>query len=67
MNQKRNYFKANQSWRKEDSDLEDDSLDLEDEDALVVEELRGLLKQLLDECVKLNTQLRQMQQGTMHT
>lgn len=51
-------------WRKEDSDQEGDSydeLEMEEEDEAVVDELRSLLRALLEECRKLSTQLSSYQ------
>lgn len=56
-NQKRKYSFAKKSWQKEDSDPEENSLELEEEDDFELSDLASLLKELLDACRRLSTQI----------
>lgn len=57
MNQKRSF---NPKWQKDDSDLEDDSHEFEEEELPEFVELKGLLKELLEVCKKLNGKLQEV-------
>ena len=47
-------------WQKEDSDLEDDSEEFDEEEEAELRDLKDLLRELLNECRRLNTALQQM-------
>lgn len=61
-NRKRPYTPT--KWRKEDSDQEGDSQDFEEEEE-DLKDLLALLKELLDECRKLNSALKSTQVPSM--
>lgn len=58
MNQKRSFSKFNSSkkWQNDDSDHADDSQEFEEEEDFEVKDLCALLRELLEECRKLNMQ-----------
>lgn len=56
--QKRKFSPFKKSWRKEDSEVEDDSEEYDEEEDLSLKDLESLLKELLSECRKLSMQLQ---------
>lgn len=61
MNHKRKFSPYKPKWRKEDSDLEDDSPGLEEEEDSALKDLEDLLRELLTECRRLSTLLQNSQ------